>query len=193
MIVLIDNYDSFSYNLLHRLGEVGAEDIRVLRNDEASTAEVLALNPTAIVLSPGPRTPDHAGICLELCRESPVPLLGVCLGHQSLAQAFGAKIVSAPKLFHGKTSEIHHHGKGLFQGLDTPITATRYHSLTIDPATLPECFDIHAETENGVIMAMAHRTLPLYGLQFHPESIASPKGFDLLRNFLDFHQLRKAS
>ncbi len=188
MIVLIDNYDSFTYNLLHRLGEVGARDIHVLRNDEASMQDVLALNPSAIVLSPGPCTPDQAGICLELCAKSPVPLLGVCLGHQSLAQAFGAKIIQAPELFHGKTSAIHHHEQGLFQGLETPFTATRYHSLTVDPKTLPDCFDIHAETAEGMIMAIAHKTLPFYGLQFHPESIASPDGFALLNNFLKLHE-----
>ena len=188
MIVLIDNYDSFTYNLLHRLAEVGAGDIRVLRNDEASAEEVLALNPAAIVLSPGPCTPDQAGICLELCQKTTVPLLGVCLGHQSLAQAFGAKIVSAPELFHGKTSAIHHRGQGLFQGIQNPFIATRYHSLTIDPATLPDCFEVHGECEDGVIMAIAHESLPLYGLQFHPESIASPDGFALLENFVKFHE-----
>ena len=188
MLILIDNYDSFTYNLLHRLGEVGARDMRVFRNDEASAEDILALNPKAIILSPGPCTPDDAGVCLELCQKSPVPLLGVCLGHQSLAQAFGARIVSAAQLYHGKTSAIHHHNQGLFQNLDSPITATRYHSLTVAPESLPGCFDIHAETEDGVIMAIAHKTLPLYGLQFHPESIASPDGFTLLKNFLKHHE-----
>ena len=185
MILLIDNYDSFTYNLLHRLGEVGAKNVRVLRNDEASAQEVFALKPSAIVLSPGPCTPDQAGICLELCQQSTIPLLGVCLGHQSLAQAFGAKVVSAPELCHGKTSAIHHNKSGLFQGIEAPFHAARYHSLTVDPTSLPDCFDIQAETETGIIMAIAHKTLPLYGLQFHPESIASPDGFALLRNFLN--------
>ena len=188
MIVLIDNYDSFTYNLLHRLGEVGAEEVQVLRNDAVSAQEVLDLQPRAIVLSPGPCTPDDAGICLELCAKSTVPILGVCLGHQSLAQAFGAQIVQMTELFHGKVSKIHHRNQGLFEGLETPLSATRYHSLTIDPATIPECFEVHAETEDGVIMAIAHKTRPLYGLQFHPESIASPDGFVLLERFLNSHE-----
>ncbi|NQY81634.1 MAG: aminodeoxychorismate/anthranilate synthase component II [Alphaproteobacteria bacterium] len=193
MLVLIDNYDSFTYNLLHRLGEVGAEQVEVLRNDAMSVTELLALNPRSIVLSPGPCTPDQAGICLELCTRTTVPLLGVCLGHQSLAQAFGARIVAAPTPFHGKTAAVHHRGQGLFAGLSTPINGTRYHSLTVDPATVPDCLEVHAETNDGVIMALTHKTLPLYGLQFHPESIASPDGFALLENFLELHQLKQAS
>ena len=196
MILLIDNYDSFTFNLVHRLGEVGARRIVSRRNDALTVDQALDLKPEpaeAFVLSPGPCTPDDAGICLELCRKSPIPLLGVCLGHQSLAQAFGARIVRAQQPMHGKTSPIFHQGEGLFSGLISPIDAARYHSLVIDPDTLPDCFAVHARTEDNTIMAIAHRELPLYGLQFHPESIASPEGFSLLRNFLTLNQLEPQS
>ena len=191
MLVLIDNYDSFTYNLLHRLGEVGALPLRIYRNDEKSVDDILAEQPAAIILSPGPCTPDKAGVCLELCRRTPVPLLGVCLGHQSLAQAFGAKIVRAETLYHGKVSGICHDRKGIFDGLTSPFQATRYHSLTIDPATLPAELMVTATTDDDAktIMAIQHRQRPLYGVQFHPESIKSPDGFTLLENFIIQNQL----
>lgn len=193
MLVLIDNYDSFTYNLMHRLGEVGGLGVVVLRNDVATVDEVLTQNPSAIILSPGPCTPNEAGICLELCKRSTVPLLGVCLGHQSLAQAFGGRIVTAPSLYHGKTSQVFHREQGLFAGLPSPITTARYHSLTIAPESLPDCFRVDAETEDGIIMAITHKHLPLFGLQFHPESIATPDGFALLKNFLVHHQLQSVA
>jgi anthranilate synthase/aminodeoxychorismate synthase-like glutamine amidotransferase len=185
MILLIDNYDSFTYNLYQYLGELGATT-RVVRNDEVSVAEALALRPQAIVISPGPGTPDEAGISLELIRAAAgaVPLLGVCLGHQSLGQAYGGRIVRAPSLMHGKTSEIHHDGRTLFAGLPQPFTATRYHSLVIAPESLPECLEVSARTAEGVIMAVRHRQHLLEGVQFHPESILTAAGKDLLANFL---------
>jgi anthranilate synthase/aminodeoxychorismate synthase-like glutamine amidotransferase len=185
MILLVDNYDSFTYNLYQYLGELGART-QVMRNDEISVSEALALRPEAIVISPGPGTPDEAGISLELIRAAAgeVPLLGVCLGHQSLGQAFGGRIVRAPSLMHGKTSEIHHDGRTLFAGLPQPFTATRYHSLVIAPESMPDCLEVSARTADGVVMAVRHRQHLLEGVQFHPESILTAAGKDLLANFL---------
>lgn len=186
MLLLIDNYDSFAYNLVHYLGELGAQ-CRVVRNDALGVDEALSLAPEAIVLSPGPCTPNEAGICVELVRAAAgrVPVLGVCLGHQSIAQAFGARIVRAPRPMHGKPAEISHDGTGVFRGLDDPLSAIRYHSLTVEPDSLPECLTVTASTEDGVIMGIVHREFPIHGVQFHPESIDTQCGHDLLRNFLD--------
>ena len=195
MYLLIDNYDSFTYNLRHFLGELGAA-VEVRRNDVLSAAEALALNPEGIVISPGPCDPDKAGICLELVVEAgkrQIPTLGVCLGHQCIGQAFGGKVVLAPAPMHGKLSEITHDGKDLFNGIPSPFTATRYHSLTIDRASLPNCLTITAESEDGVIQGLTHRSLPFYGVQFHPESIASEHGHALLQNFLDLSKIGKAA
>ena len=194
MYVLIDNYDSFTYNLVHFLGELGAE-MAVHRNDAITPAWVLALAPEGIVLSPGPCDPDRAGICLDLVKlaAGKLPVLGVCLGHQAIGQAFGARVVRAPTMMHGKLSAIHHDGAGLFAGLSSPFTATRYHSLMLDPATLPDCLEVTARTENGVIMGVAHRELPMFGVQFHPESIASEHGHDVLANFLRLTGRKKAA
>ncbi|MEQ9172519.1 MAG: aminodeoxychorismate/anthranilate synthase component II [Rhodospirillales bacterium] len=185
MFVLIDNYDSFTFNLWHYLGELGAE-VTVHRNDVVTPAEILALKPQGIVISPGPCDPDKAGICLDLIAEAAgkVPILGVCLGHQCIGQAFGAKVVLAPKPMHGKVSTMTHDGSGVFAGIDSPFTATRYHSLTIDPATVPDCLKITARSEDDVIQGISHRDMPIYGVQFHPESIASENGHALLRNFI---------
>jgi anthranilate synthase component II len=185
MLLLVDNYDSFTYNLYQYLGELGAST-RVLRNDEMTAEEALALRPERIVISPGPGTPDQAGITLELIRRAAgrVPLLGVCLGHQALGQAFGGRVVRAPTLMHGKTSPIHHDGRTVFAGLPDPFTATRYHSLIVDRDSVPECLEISAWTVGGLVMGLRHRTLPLEGVQFHPESILTTSGKDLLRNFL---------
>ena len=185
MFVLIDNYDSFTFNLWHYLGELGAE-VTVHRNDVVTPADVLALNPQGIVISPGPCDPDKAGICLDLINQAAgkVPILGVCLGHQCIGQAFGADVVLAPKPMHGKVSTITHDASGVFAGLDTPFTATRYHSLTLDPDTSPHCLNVTAHSEDGVIQGISHRDMPIYGVQFHPESIASENGHALLRNFL---------
>ena len=184
MIVVIDNYDSFTYNLVHFLGELGAE-CRVWRNDRVSPEEVLEV-ATGIVLSPGPRTPDKAGICLDLVTRAAgqVPMLGVCLGHQTIGQAFGARVVGAPELRHGKLSKITNTGSGVFEGLPSAFMATRYHSLTLAPESVPDCLEVTATTEDGVIMGLSHRDLPLHGVQFHPESIASEHGHRLLANFL---------
>lgn len=192
MLVLIDNYDSFSYNLVHFLGELGAE-AAVWRNDAITPDEVLARRPEAIVLSPGPCDPDKAGICLDLVRRAAgrTPLLGVCLGHQAIAQAFGARIVRADAPMHGKLSAIRHRGGSLFAGLPSPFEATRYHSLTVEPESLPSVFDIAADTEDGTIMAIRHRDLPIHGVQFHPESIASEYGREVLANFLDIAGVRR--
>jgi anthranilate synthase component 2 len=185
VLLLIDNYDSFTYNLFHYLGELG-EEVVVKRNDRISVAEALALEPQSIVLSPGPCYPDKAGICLELIRtsEGRVPILGVCLGHQAIGQAYGGKIIRAPQPMHGKRSLIHHNGKSVFRGLEDGFPATRYHSLVIDRASLPPVLDITAETDGGVIMGVAHKSHPVHGVQFHPESIASKHGHALLQNFL---------
>jgi len=186
MLLVIDNYDSFTYNLVHFLGELGAPT-RVVRNDEVSVAEALSLNPAAIVLSPGPCDPDKAGICLDLVKSAAgkIPLFGVCLGHQAIGQAFGGRVVRAPTLMHGKLSDVHHEGVGVFSGLPSPLRVTRYHSLTLDPQTLPADLIVTARTQDGVIMGLQHRDWPIHGVQFHPESIASAHGHDLLRNFLE--------
>ncbi|MCG6928432.1 MAG: bifunctional anthranilate synthase component II/anthranilate phosphoribosyltransferase [Acidobacteria bacterium] len=183
MILLVDNYDSFTFNLYQYLGELGAE-VKVIRNDAMSVEAALALDPEKIVVSPGPGTPVQAGISVELIRSAPVPVLGVCLGHQSLAQAFGAEIVRAPTLMHGKTSEIRHDGRTIFTGLPDPFTATRYHSLAVAPESVPGCLEVSAWADGGVIMGLRHRDRPLEGVQFHPESILTGSGKDLLRNFL---------
>jgi anthranilate synthase component II len=185
MLLLLDNYDSFTYNLYHYLGELGAETI-VRRNDALSVEDALALAPDAIVISPGPCDPDRAGISLDLVRAAShvCPILGVCLGHQAIAQAFGGKIVRAPEIMHGKLSSIEHDGRGLFQGLPSPFRATRYHSLIAEPASLPACLAVTARTVEGVIMAIAHRERPIWGVQFHPESIETEHGHRLLENFL---------
>jgi anthranilate synthase/aminodeoxychorismate synthase-like glutamine amidotransferase len=184
-ILLIDNYDSFTYNLYQYLGELGAET-RVVRNDEISVDAVLEAPPDRIVISPGPGTPDQAGITLELIRRTAgkVPLLGVCLGHQALGQVFGGKVVRAAKLMHGKTSDIHHDGRTIFAGLPSTFTATRYHSLVVARESVPECLEVSAWTEDGVVMGLRHRALPLEGVQFHPESILTSAGKQLLANFL---------
>jgi anthranilate synthase component II len=183
MFLLIDNYDSFTYNLWHYLGELGAEVV-VKRNDAISVEAALALRPQGIVISPGPSDPDHAGICLELVRRAgSIPLLGVCLGHQAIGQAFGGKVVRAPVPMHGKVSEMRHAGAGVFAGLPDPFPATRYHSLIVERASLPPSLTVTAECD-GLIMGLQHRERPVHGVQFHPESIASLGGHDLLRNFL---------
>ena len=187
MIVLIDNYDSFTWNLVHYLGELGAR-VQVHRNDALSVDEVLALNPAGIVLSPGPCDPDQAGICLELTRaagRAEIPLLGVCLGHQTIGQAFGGQVVAAPEIVHGKMGEIHHHGAGVFAGLPSPLKATRYHSLVVDRASLPDVLEVTAALSDGTIMGLRHRNLPIEGVQFHPESIRSEHGHAMLQNFLN--------
>jgi len=185
MIVLIDNYDSFTFNLFHYLGGLGA-DVVVHRNDKISVADVMALEPDAIVLSPGPCTPNEAGICLDLiARASPTtPILGVCLGHQAIGQAFGGKVVRATPL-HGKVSEISHKGTGVFRGIDGPLKATRYHSLVVERASMPSALTVNAETADRLVMGLVHESLPVHGVQFHPESIASEHGHLMLRNFLD--------
>ena len=186
MYVLIDNYDSFTYNLLHFLGELGAK-IVVHRNDKITPEEVLALSPEGIVLSPGPCDPDRAGICVDLVRKaaSRIPILGVCLGHQSIGQAFGASIERAPTPMHGKLSHICHQETDIFHGIASPFTATRYHSLIVANDSLPNCLKVTAETNDGLIMGLRHREHPIFGVQFHPESIASENGHDLLANFLN--------
>ncbi|MBV8472497.1 MAG: aminodeoxychorismate/anthranilate synthase component II [Hyphomicrobiales bacterium] len=185
-VTLIDNYDSFTFNLVHYLGELGA-DVSVWRNDEISTQDVLRAKPDAIVLSPGPRTPNEAGVCLELIRAASetTPMLGVCLGHQAIGQVFGGRVIRAPTPMHGKVSRVTHNARGLFRGLNGPFKATRYHSLIIERASVPAELDINAESDDGLIMAIAHRALPVYGVQFHPESIESEHGRAMLRNFLD--------
>ena len=185
MILMIDNYDSFTYNLVQYLGELGA-DVRVYRNDQITVAEIQRLAPTKIVISPGPCTPTEAGISCDVIREfgGRVPLLGVCLGHQCIGEVFGGEIVRAPALFHGKTSMIYHDDKTIFRGLPRPFEATRYHSLVIRRETLPDCLELSAETEDGVIMGVRHRELLVEGVQFHPESILTREGKQLLANFL---------
>jgi anthranilate synthase component 2 len=185
MLLMIDNYDSFTYNLVQYFGELG-EDVKVVRNDEMTIPEIERLAPERIVLSPGPCTPNEAGVSLGVIEafKGRVPLLGVCLGHQAIGQAFGGKIVHAKTLMHGKVSRIHHEGHGVFRGLPTPYDATRYHSLAIEPATCPAQLEVTAWTEDGEIMGVRHRTLPIEGVQFHPESILTEHGHALLRNFL---------
>ncbi|MFS4438996.1 anthranilate synthase component II [Paracoccaceae bacterium GXU_MW_L88] len=187
MLLLIDNYDSFTYNLVHYLGELGAA-VETIRNDALSAAEVIAKKPSAIMLSPGPCTPNEAGVCLDLvgaAAEARVPLIGVCLGHQSIGQYFGGKVVRAGEIMHGKMGEIHHKNSGVFKDLPSPFQATRYHSLIVERGNLPDCLQITAETPDGTIMGLQHRELPIHGVQFHPESIASEQGHKLLKNFLD--------
>ena len=186
MFLLLDNYDSFTYNLRHYLGELGAE-VEVRRNDAVSADEALSLGTEGIVISPGPCDPDRAGICLEVMEKAAgrLPVLGVCLGHQCIGQAFGAKVVRAPKPMHGKISEITHNATGVLAAIPSPFKATRYHSLTLEPGSLPNCLEITAESDDGVIQGIAHRDLPLHGVQFHPESIASEHGHQLIQNFLD--------
>ena len=187
MLLLIDNYDSFTYNLVHYLGELGA-DVVVRRNDALDVQSVLAMRPECIVLSPGPCDPAQAGICLPLATaaaESRIPLLGVCLGHQTIGEAFGGKVVRCHEIVHGKMGQMHHAGKGVFRGLPSPFIATRYHSLIVDRATLPDCLEVTAWLEDGTIMGLRHRERLIEGVQFHPESIASEHGHQLLRNFLD--------
>jgi len=186
MIILIDNYDSFTFNLVHYLGGLGA-DVVVHRNDKISADEVVAADPDAIVLSPGPCTPNEAGICLELidAAAESIPLLGVCLGHQAIGQAFGGKVVRAPVPVHGKLSELRHSNSGVFRGINGSFKATRYHSLVVERASLPPTLTVNAETDDRLIMGMMHKDLPVHGVQFHPESIASEHGHLMLKNFLD--------
>lgn len=185
MLILIDNYDSFTYNLVHYLGELGAESV-VIRNDKVTAEEVIAQKPQAIVLSPGPCTPNEAGVCLDLIKKAgpTIPLLGVCLGHQSIGQSYGGKVIRAPQPMHGKLSTITHTDKGIFKGLPKQFEITRYHSLIVERATLPDCLEITAETSDGIIMGLQHKSHPVHGVQFHPESIASQQGHALLANFL---------
>jgi len=186
MLLLIDNYDSFTYNLVHYLGELGA-DVMVRRNDALDVQAAMALRPSAIVLSPGPCTPEQAGICQPLtlaAAESGIPLLGVCLGHQAIGQAFGGTVVRCHEIVHGKMGVIHHKGAGLFAGLPSPFLATRYHSLIVERSSLPACLEVTAWLDDGTIMGLRHRDRPIDGVQFHPESIASEHGHHLLRNFL---------
>ena len=186
MLLMIDNYDSFTYNLVQYLAEIGQE-VEVVRNDKISIEEINKLNPQYIVISPGPCTPNEAGISLELIEafKGKIPILGVCLGHQSIGQAFGGKIIHAQTIMHGKTSKISHNNKGVFRGIKNPFIATRYHSLVIEKQTLPNCFDITAWTDDNEIMGIKHKELAIEGVQFHPESILSEYGHDLLKNFLD--------
>jgi anthranilate synthase component 2 len=185
MIVLIDNYDSFTWNLYHFLGDLGAETV-VHRNDKISVGQVISAKPRAIVISPGPATPNEAGICLELIERASdtIPILGVCLGHQAIGQAFGGKVIRAPRLMHGKLSPVHHGGKGVFKDVPQDFDATRYHSLIVERQSLPDCLEITAETD-GIVMGLRHRNKNVHGVQFHPESIASQHGHKLLKNFLE--------
>jgi len=193
MLLLIDNYDSFTFNLYHFLGDLGAETV-VRRNDALSVEQAMAMRPEGIVISPGPCDPDKAGICLGLIEQAAgkIPILGVCLGHQAIGQAFGGKVVRAPVPMHGKISSIYHRGTDVFAGLPSPFRATRYHSLIVARDSLPRELVVTAQTEDGLIMGLAHRTLPVWGVQFHPESIASQNGHDLLRNFLRLAQGQNA-
>ncbi|MBM7067646.1 aminodeoxychorismate/anthranilate synthase component II [Actibacterium sp. 188UL27-1] len=187
MLLLIDNYDSFTYNLVHYLGELGA-DVQVWRNDALDVQQAMALKPAGILLSPGPCDPDQAGICMaltEAAAETRIPLMGVCLGHQAIGQVFGGKVVRANEIVHGKLGVMHHAGTGVFAGLPSPFNATRYHSLTVERDSLPDCLEISAWLEDGIIMGLRHRELPIEGVQFHPESIASEHGHKMLQNFLD--------
>ena len=185
MILVIDNYDSFTYNLVHYLNELGAETL-VYRNDALSVEEALGLQPQGVLLSPGPCTPNEAGICLDLLAAAPddLPILGVCLGHQSIGQAYGGQVVRAKAIMHGKTSQIEHTGKGIFAGLPNPVTATRYHSLSVERSTMPDVLEVTAWTDDGEVMGFQHKTKPVHGVQFHPESIATEGGHAMLANFL---------
>jgi para-aminobenzoate synthetase component 2 len=189
MIIMIDNYDSFTYNLVQYLGVLG-EELIVKRNDEVTIKEIEGLNPDFIMISPGPCTPNEAGISLEAIAyfAGKIPIFGVCLGHQAIAQAFGGKIVRADRLMHGKTSQVFHDGKTIFSGIPSPFTATRYHSLIVEKETLPDCFEISAWTEENEIMAIRHKTLPVEGVQFHPESIMTSHGMQLLKNFIEIYK-----
>jgi anthranilate synthase component 2 len=190
MLLIIDNYDSFTFNLVHYFLELGAET-KVVRNDEISVFDAFKLAPQGLVLSPGPCDPDRAGICLDLIKQAPhqLPILGVCLGHQAIGQAFGGDVITAKAIMHGKTSPIEHDATGLFAGLPSPFTATRYHSLSVDETTLPASLRVTARTADGEIMGLCHKQRPIHGVQFHPESIASENGHDMLRNFLDMTRL----
>ena len=192
MILVIDNYDSFTYNLVHYVNELGAETL-VRRNDKISVQDALAMAPEAVLLSPGPCTPDEAGVCLPLLRGAPADLaiLGVCLGHQAIGQAYGGEVIRAKSLMHGKTSKIRHDGKGLFKGIPDGFTGTRYHSLSVRRETLPAELEITAWTDDGEIMGFQHRERPVYGVQFHPESIATEYGHELLANFLDLAGVKR--
>ena len=194
MILVVDNYDSFTYNLVHYLNELGGETV-VRRNDALSVQEALGLGAEAVLLSPGPCTPNEAGICLPLLRGAPedLPILGVCLGHQAIGQAYGGDVIRAKAIMHGKTSEIHHEGKGLFKGLPNPFTATRYHSLAVSRETLPDELEVTAWTDDGEIMGFQHKTRPVHGVQFHPESIATEGGHQLLANFLDLAGVKRTA
>ncbi len=199
MFLLIDNYDSFTYNLLHYMGEASADaggaDVVVRRNDAISIDEIKAMAPEGIVISPGPCDPDKAGICLDVVGQLQglFPIFGVCLGHQCIAQSFGAEIVRAPAPMHGKMSAIIHRGAAVFSGVPSPFQATRYHSLTVAPDSVPDCMDVTAESEDGVIQGVSHKTLPIHGVQFHPESIASEHGHQILRNFIEISRGRNAA
>ena len=188
MILLIDNYDSFTFNIVHFLSDLGM-DTTVVRNDKITPREALDMSPEAIVISPGPCTPNEAGICLDLIKasaeaEKPVPVFGICLGHQSIGQAFGGDVTSCHEIKHGKLSKITHNEKGLFEGLPNPLNVTRYHSLVVSPKNLPDCLEVTAKTDDGIIMGISHKTLPIHSVQFHPESIATQQGHNLLANFL---------
>ena len=185
MLLLIDNYDSFTFNIVHFLGDLGA-DCTVIRNDKITPQEALALKPEALILSPGPCTPDKAGICLELIDHAAgnVPVFGICLGHQAIGQAFGGKVVSSPQIMHGKMTDIRHNGKGVFNDVETGLRVTRYHSLIVERDSLPACLEVTAETDDGIIMALAHKEYPIHSGQFHPESIATRQGHKMLGNFL---------
>ena len=192
MILVVDNYDSFTWNLVHYLAELGAET-RVVRNDDLTATEAWALKPEAVLLSPGPCTPNEAGICLAILDTAPLdmPIFGVCLGHQAMGQAFGGEVIRAKALMHGKTSPIEHEGRSVFKDLPSPFTATRYHSLAVRRETLPDVLDVTAWTADGEIMGLAHKTRPIHGVQFHPESIATEHGHDLLANFLDLANVKR--
>ena len=194
MILVVDNYDSFTWNLVHYLAELGAET-RVVRNDDLTATEAWALKPEAVLLSPGPCTPNEAGICLAMLDTAPLgmPIFGVCLGHQAMGQAFGGEVIRAKALMHGKTSPIEHEGRSVFTGLPSPFTATRYHSLAVRRETLPEVLEVTAWTADGEIMGLAHRSRPIHGVQFHPESIATEHGHDLLANFLDLANIKRSA
>jgi anthranilate synthase component 2 len=192
MILVIDNYDSFTYNLVHYLNELGAET-HVVRNDAIGVREALGMQPQGVLLSPGPKTPNEAGVCLALLEAAPadLPIFGVCLGHQAIGQAYGGEVIHAKALMHGKTSPIHHDGKGVFAGLKDPFTATRYHSLSVRKEDLPSTLEVTAWTDDGEIMGVQHRVRPVFGVQFHPESIATECGYDLLANFLEIAGVKR--
>jgi len=191
MLLVIDNYDSFTYNLVHYAQELGAET-KVIRNDDMGASQALCLGAKAVMISPGPKTPDEAGMCLDLLVQAPdtLPILGICLGQQSIGQAFGGKVIRAKQIMHGKVSDIHHDNTGLFEGLDSPFKATRYHSLSVERESLPDCLAVNAWTDDNEIMSLRHKTRPIHGLQFHPESIASENGHALIEQFLKIAGLK---